>query len=193
MKMKQRQTAVLNVAPANSSFGLPSGVQTSRRLCLFFMLTGCGYTVGPNFSRDIKTVSVPIFANETNRRGIEFPLTEAVQKELTKRSLYRLVKGLEADTRLTGRIVSFRKSALSETMFDDPRQLQLSLKVQVTWEDLRTGKVLAEQEVPLSPESIPLASQVDFAPEMGQSLATALDETYQTQARKIVNLMEVPW
>ena len=143
------------------------------------MATGCGYTVGNDFRQDIKTVAGPIFENKTNRRGIEFQRTEAVQKEITKRSRYRLAKGLEADTRLTAQ--------------DDPRELQISLMVKVRWEDLRTGTLLAEQEMPLSPDQISLTSQAEFAPEIGQSLATAMDDSLHSLARKIVNLMETPW
>lgn len=160
---------------------------------LIATLSGCGYTVGPNFSRDIKTVSIPIFENDTNRRGYEFQLTEAVQKEVTKRTAFRLAKGLDADTRLTGKITSFTKNPLGETAYDDPRQLQISMKVKVTWEDLRSGEVLATEEIPLSPEEIPLSAQSEFSPEVGQSLATALDDSFRLLARKIVNLMEVPW
>ena len=162
-------------------------------LCLFALLAGCGYTVGPNFSRDIKTVAVPIFENESNRRGIEFQLTEAVIDEITKRTNYRLVKGLEADTRLTGKIVSVRKNALGESRYDDPRQLQLNWVVQVTWKDQRTNKILADSEIPLAPEAIPVKGQAEFSPEMGQSLATATNDSVLQMARTIVNLMEVPW
>lgn len=161
-------------------------------LAISLSLTGCGYTVGNNFSRDIQSVSVPIFDNKTNRRGLEFQLTEAVQKEITKRSPYRLAKGTQADTRLTGSIESFRKDPLGETRFDDVRESQVSLMVKVQWEDLRSGQVLAQQEIPLSPEAIPMTSQAEFSPEVGQSLATALDDANKSMARKIVNLMELP-
>lgn len=162
-------------------------------LILACTIMGCGYTVGTDFRQDIKTVAIPIFENETNRRGIEFQLTEAVQKEVTKRSQFRLAKGLEADTRLTGKIVGFRKDVLGETAQDDPRELQFSLMVRVRWEDLRTGTLLAEQELPLSPDAIPMSVQAEFAPELGQSLATAMDDALHSMARKIVNLMETPW
>jgi len=162
-------------------------------LILVCTIMGCGYTVGTDFRQDIKTVAIPIFENETNRRGIEFQLTEAVQKEVTKRSQFRLAKGLEADTRLTGKIVGFRKDVLGETAQDDPRELQISLMVKVRWEDLRTGTLLAEQELPLSPDAIPMSVQAEFAPELGQSLATAMDDALHSMARKIVNLMETPW
>ncbi len=167
-----------------------------RRVCLLIMiasLSGCGYTVGNDFRTDIKSVAVPIFENTTNRRGIEFQLTEYVQKEITKRAQYRLAKGLEADTKLTGKIVAFRKDVLGETAQDDPRELQISLMVQVKWEDIRTGNILAQEELPLSPDAIPMTAQAEFAPELGQSLATALDQAMQGMARKIVNLMETPW
>lgn len=163
-------------------------------LCLPpFAGIGCGYTVGNNFARDIKSIDIPIFENRTNRVGIEKQLTEAVQKEVTKRTNYRLAKGMEADTRLTGRIVGFRKDVLGETRYDDPRELQISLMVEVTWEDLRTQQVLAREELPLSPDQIPLTTQAEFSPETGQSLATALDDSFKSMARKIVDMMEIPW
>jgi len=167
-------------------------------ICSLMILPGCAgmsgvYSMGNTFERDIKTVAVPIFENETNRRGLEFQLTEAVQKEITKRTPYRLAKGLDADTRLTGRIVGFRKDVLGETRYDDPRELQLSLMVKVTWEDLRTNRVLLDKEIPLNPDAIPMTAQAEFSPEVGGSLATGLDDAFKSMARKIVNLMEVPW
>ena len=162
-------------------------------LILITSISGCGYTVGNDFRTDIKSVHVPIFENTTNRRGIEFQLTEYVQKEITKRAQYRLAKGLNADTKLTGKIIGFRKDVLGETAQDDPRELQISLMVQVKWEDIRNGNILAQEEMPLSPDAIPMTAQGEFAPELGQSLATALDQAMQTMARKIVNLMETPW
>ena len=162
-------------------------------LLLTLANVGCGYTVGKDFRTDIQSVAVPIFENTTNRQGIEYQLTEAVQKEITKRSHYRLSKGLNADTRLTGKIIGFRKDVLGETAQDDPRELQVTLMVQVRWEDLRTGELIAEQEMPLTPEALPITGQSEFSPELGQSLATAMDDALNSMARKIVNLMEVPW
>jgi hypothetical protein len=175
------------------------GLTTKQAACwwltvfLPFVLVGCGYTVGPSVSRDIKTVSVPIFENSSNRRGLEFQLTEAVQQEITKRLKYRLASGLEADTVLTGEVVKVTKSALGETRYDDPRQLQVNWVVRVKWEDQRTKKLLVEQEIPLSPDAIQVNGQAEFSPELGQSLASATNDAMQQMASKIVNLMEVPW
>lgn len=148
--------------------------------------------MGNSYLEEVRSVSVPVFENDTFRRNVEYQLTEAVQKEIQNRTPYRLVQGPEADTILRGRIVEFRKDVLGETKFDDPRELQLSLMVQVTWEDRRTGRVLAEQEVPINPTLIPLASQGEFAPEVGQSMATGTQDSVDRLARRIVNMMEKP-
>uniref|UniRef100_A0A7C2NZA9 LptE family protein n=1 Tax=Schlesneria paludicola TaxID=360056 RepID=A0A7C2NZA9_9PLAN len=156
-------------------------------------LSGCGYMVGNAYGPEVRTIEVPVFQNDSFRRGIEYQLTEAVQKEIQTRTPYRLAKGPGADTRLTGRIVDIRKDVLGETQFDDPRELQLSLFIHVTWEDLRTGQLLASQEVPIQPQAIPLVGQAEFAPEVGQSLATATQDATERLARQIVNMLETPW
>ena len=171
-----------------------------RRVCraaMFVLLlssAGCGYTNGAPFSNEIRSVHVPIFKSGSNRRFIEYQLTEAVQKQIQQRSPYRLVKEEDADTRLTGRIIDLRKTALGRTQFSDARELQVNLMVEVTWEDLRTGKILVDQQrVPLPPEMLQLAAQGEFAPEVGQSLATADQVAIDKLARNIVDMMEMPW
>jgi len=160
---------------------------------LMFLNLGCGYMVGGVYSSEVRTVAVPTFSNETYRRGIEFQLTEAVQKEIQNRTPFRLAKEPYADTRLTGKIIDIDKRQLVRTRFDDPRELELSLAVEVTWEDLRTGKIISQEQVPLDPESIKLLADSSFAPEVGHSLATAMQSTVAKMARQIVDMMETPW
>lgn len=154
---------------------------------------GCGYTVGAPFSPEIRSVHVPIFKSASNRRFLEYQLTESVQKQILSRSHFRLVKEAEADTLLTGKIVDLRKNALGQTENSDARELQVNLQVEVTWEDIRSRKILAQQRIPLSPEMLQLAAQAEFAPEVGQSLATADQTAIDRLARNIVDMMEMPW
>lgn len=154
---------------------------------------GCGYMLGAPYQAEVRSVHVPIFTNDTFRRGIEYQLTEAVQKEIKLRTPFQLAKAPYADTRLRGHIVHIRKDVLGETAFDDPRQLQLHLAVEVTWEDVRTGQVLAQRQVPLAPEMVHMISHAEFAPEVGQSLATATQQAVDQLATQIVDMMEVPW
>ena len=172
------------------------GLRTSRWVLFwitFAALPGCGYMVGSTHPADVRTVAVPVFQSQSFRRGFEFQLTEAVHKEIQNRTHFRLAKEPYADSRLSGRIVAIRKQLLGENAFDEPRELQLQLAVEVTWEDLRTGEVLERRQVPISPEAVQLLSTADFAPEVGQSLATARQEAVETLARQIVDMMEMPW
>ena len=156
------------------------------------LMSGCGYIVGPTHNPAITSIEIPTFANDTYRRGLEQMLTEAVQKEVAKRTTMRIVRGPGAQTTLSGRIVDAQKSVLGETMFDDPRELQLSLIVEVKWKDNRTGEVI-EDGVPIDAESVNLFSQSSFAPEVGQSTATAIHNSVQRTARRIIDLMEPAW
>jgi hypothetical protein len=154
---------------------------------------GCGYTVGPPYSAEIRSVHVPTFKNETYRRGLEYQLTEAVQRQIQMRTHWQLAKEPLADTRLTGRIVVADKAVLGETHQDDARELQLSLAVELTFEDLRTRQILSQQRVPVPVDMISQRTQSEFAVEPGQSLATAEQQVIDRMARQIVDLMESPW
>ena len=154
---------------------------------------GCGYMMGSGFPAEVRTVHVPIFRSEAFRRGVEFQLTEAVQKEIQRRTPFRLADEGVADTRLSGRIIDIRKDVLGETRYDDPRELQLSLAVEVVWEDVRNSRILARQQISLAPEFVQLVSLSEFAPEVGQSLATGTQQAVDRMSRQIVDMMESPW
>ncbi|WP_232093128.1 LPS assembly lipoprotein LptE [Gimesia panareensis] len=162
-------------------------------LMLSVNLTACGYTVGNSYQPDVQTVYVPIFENKTFRRGYEYQLTEAVQRKIQSRTPFRIAKGVEADTRLTGTIRKINKSVLGTTQNNDPRNLNLQFVVDVTWEDMRSGRILSQQQVPINADVVQLVSQASFAPEVGQSLATATQRATDELANQIVQLMEAPW
>jgi hypothetical protein len=168
---------------------VPSGVLA----ILLITVSGCGYMIGPGNDSRITTVEVPTFGNETFRRGIEQQLTESVQKEIQKRSFIRIVKGCDAETRLTGTIKRVRKRPVGRTAFADSRELELSLLVEVTWENVSTGEVISEYSVPLDQATTTLFTSSNFAPEVGQSLATAVHDNVQQAATQIVDMMDAPW
>ena len=148
--------------------------RTRRQLvCIALLaLAGCGYTLGTPTVQNVRTVHVPVFKSNSFRRNLDFLLTEAVQREIRTRTPYRLDEAATADTILNGRIVEIRKSPLSETRFDDPRELQLMVGAEVTWIDRRSGQVLQQQTFTLDSALTQNASAVSFAPEVGHSLAT---------------------
>ncbi len=158
-----------------------------------WVLTGCGYTVGGAYDPQVRSVYVPMFTSNMFRRDIHIELTEAVQKEIRSRTPFQLTSEDRADTRLTGRLIDVRKDLLGETAFDDPRQMQLALGVEVLWEDLRGNRILSRNTVPIDAQTHQLLTQANFAPEVGQSQATAKHEAITLLARRIVDHMETPW
>ncbi len=119
--------------------------------------TVLGYTTKPNYDCSIHTVRVPIFKNRTFRQGIEFDLTRAVVREIEQKTPYKVVgPDADADTELTGTIVSYIKSTLNENPLNEIREQETDLTVEVTWRNLRTGEYLSNPKKPNSASGPPL-------------------------------------
>lgn len=164
-------------------------------LCLLPLLGCVGYQVG-NWSlypSHIETVYVPVFQSASFRRFLGERLTEAVMKRIEQQTPYKVVGTPDADSELTGEIVSDTKRVLIENRSDEPRKLEYSLFVRVRWVD-RRGQILRDgPPIPLRPEIIGVSSQAELVPEFGQSLATSSQKAIDEAAEQIVALMEIPW
>jgi hypothetical protein len=155
--------------------------------------TGCGYVVGYPATPGLSTVHVPTFTSDSFRRGYELQLTEAVQKRIMAATPYRLVSADRAQTILTGHITSVTKRPTNQTKYDDPRQLELGLAIELRWENVATGELLGQQVIPVNGASATVLVNADFTPETGQSLATATQQAVDDVARQIVGMMEGTW
>lgn len=162
-------------------------------VAVLFCSVGCGYTLGPSPRVGVRSIHVPVVQSDSFRRDVDYLLTEAIQQEIKVRTGYQLAEEATADTILRCRIIDTRKNTLSETRFDDPREVQLLLGAQVTWLDRRTGQVLQKQTFALPQQFSQHSSQVSFAPEAGHSLATAQQDATRQLAAQIVDLTEMPW
>jgi hypothetical protein len=183
----------MNRAHFNRRSSLP------RLLLLGFaaaLASGCaGYQIGARslYRPDVRTVHVPIFESESLRRNLGERLTEAVVKRIESESPYKVVPACNADSVLSGRILSEQKRVAAENANDAPRDLTTDLWVEVSWVDHR-GELLAQPaNIPLPPLILHLGQNASFVPEAGQSLATAQQETIERLAKQIVQQMETPW
>lgn len=156
-------------------------------------ISGCGYVFGPQSVQGVRTVHVAILQTESFRRDLDRLLTEAVQNEVRNRTAYRLEDEHLADTILRGRIIDLRKDLLSETRFDEARELQLSLGVEASWIDRRNGQVLQQRVFVIGNELAHYAANASFAPELGHSMATAQQQAAERMAARIVDMMEQSW
>ncbi len=162
-----------------------------RRLGAAFLLllggglsTSCGYTTTPLYNRSIHTIAVPIFANKTFRREWEFRLTEAIDKNIEFRTPYKISRERPADTVLSGEIVDIQENVLTRRFGTIlPRENQVTVVVNFTWRDARTGRVLVERrgfnrsstEIPQTQERVDDAEQLAI-----ERLAAAIVDQLQT-------------
>lgn len=150
-------------------------------------LSGCaGYKVGNQslYNRDISTIQVPVFESESYRRNLGERLTEAVQKQIENRTPYKVVGRDTADTVLSGYIKSDEQSIKNLNDYNDTRQKQYSMTVEVRWTDRRTGNPIRQFTV--NEDSYLFA-------ESGQSLSVAQQEAIDKLAATIVEKMELYW
>ena len=165
-------------------------------LAALALLPGCaGYRFGTGamFPPGVQTVHVPVFENDTFRRYLGEQMTEAVVKEIEATTPYKVVNAAGADTFLTGRIVSLRKTVLADDINDNPRDIETAFQVIVQWTDRRGDPITPETVVPISLFDLTVTEAAHFVPESGQSIATSQQSAIQRVARQIVSQMNAPW
>ena len=112
-------------------------------------LSGCGatgYRMGPVHSTDIRTVSTPIFENQTFEPGPERLLTEAVAKAITSQTPWGVTNGLGSDATITGRITDIEYDRLGRirgTGLADESIVRI--RVDFDFTDNRTGRTLVSR------------------------------------------------
>lgn len=175
--------------------------QFSARLSLLLVVfvvtsfsTGCAsYQFGNRtlYRPDIQTVHVPIFQSNSFRKDFGERLTEAVVKEIELNTPYKTVCESDADSILSGQIISESKTVLAEDINDVPRNIGTDLVAQVRWES-RAGDLLRDNLIALPP-ILQISQTANLIPEGGQSVATAHQRAISQLAEQIVAQMEYPW
>lgn len=116
-------------------------------LAAFLGLAGCGYhTLGAatHLPPDLHTLSVPLFANNTDSYGTEAALTGAVVREFNARTPYHVVPktDTDADAVLHGTILNESITPLTyNASTQQSSSFLITLVIGVTLKD-RTGRVL---------------------------------------------------
>jgi len=166
---------------------LSERARVGRRALLCLALTvavcaGCGYSARSMFRRDIRTVYVAGFDNRTFRRGLEVPLTRAVQAEIALRPGLRPAARQEADSVLSGELVSFEEKTQVKGEADEVLLTRVSVKVRFRWRDRLTGADI------VPPQTV--KESVRIAPEAERNIS---DYALRQVAKRVVEKMEASW
>ncbi|MFQ5861984.1 MAG: LptE family protein [Candidatus Brocadiales bacterium] len=150
-----------------------------------FFLAGCGYTSRSLLEQNVHSVYVPIFDNETFRRGLEFELTKAVKEEVLFKTRLKLEDKKRADSILLGRIKDVKERVLIENPDADVVESSVTIHVQFSWVDQRTGRALVD--------TTNVTAAAEFIVRKQEDVKTGEVEAFVDIAEKIINLMEEKW
>lgn len=169
----------------------------SRLVVLVLLLApGCAaYRFGNEslYAPDVQTVYVPMIESDSFRRDLGEQLTEAVIKEIEKKTPFKVVGTPDADSVLAARILGDTKRVTIENQNDDPRAIDVTLATEVTWYNRRRQPLCPPTTIPMPAELLPMGQTAALIPEAGQSIVTQQQLAIQRLARQIVSTMEEPW
>lgn len=95
---------------------------------------------------DVRTIAVPIFANRSFERNVEFDLTKAIVQYIESATPYKVVPRERADTILEGEITQVEIDTVSQSPFNtQPQEQLIEIRVNFTWKDMRTGRILTQR------------------------------------------------
>lgn len=173
---------------------------TVAGLLAMFAVAGCNYQQSGKYTatddgryqwqslyrEDVQTVYVPIFTSKDFHQGVENRLTQAVVQQIESRTPYKVTSRNRADTILEGEIVSVGFNMISQDIHSAvPQEQLLTLRVNFTWKNLRTGAILRHEEN--------FEQSVTYYPTLGEGQFTGQQEAIEKLAIGIVQSLEAKW
>lgn len=147
-----------------------------------------GYSFASTYPEGVRTVTVPMFQNQTYYTGLEVQLTEAVIKQVQSGSGLKVVSSANADSRLTATITDaqLRRLTLDKTTGLVQEQA-FQLVVDFEWRDARSGKVIMSRRN--------FAATDTFVPARpgGERIEVGQQGAVQRLARDMVTEMRSSW
>ena len=157
-------------------------------------LAGCstdparGYAFAEPYDASVRTVGVPIFANQTFARGTELTLTDAIIKQIQQQTPWRVVSPDKADTVLEGAVTQAELGVLSNSPRSGLTEEQTyRITVRFAWRDNRTGETRVAREN--------FAATGVFAPVrgVGERIEVGQRDAIDELARDIVASLRSDW
>ena len=179
--------------PAWLRLATPRRVLLCSYALMLFILAFCGcaemsgYSNESLFPKDVSSVCLEMFDNQSFRRGVEYKLSDALTKRIEAATPYKIISSKDrADTVISGQIVQVSELVLSvERETGRPLERELLLKAVVNWKNLKTGRLLIDNKS--------VTAEATYSDYQNQDFSYASALAANNLARKIVELMEVEW
>ncbi len=166
-------------------------------------ITGCGYHAGFLIPADVHTVHIRVVQNDTfwheavksdNLPGtgqpsssrpaytMELELTERIKNEVVRRTPLKIASEEQADSILEATIRKVQPSVLVRNVNNNVSSGRVTITVDFTWKDRRTGQIHAEGRN--------IERPTDFVVTRGETLTSATRTSFDYIADQIIEQMQ---
>lgn len=156
-------------------------------LALFVLACG-NYSTTSRTAKDIKSIHVPFFENQTPEPNLEITVTERIIQDLIDDNTLKVVSEDRADAILRGRITSFQNNPFSFNPDLGAEEYHVVIRVRVSLIKRETGDpIWADRD--FSGDGSYFLEQVGNA----NTLEDAIDEAINEITERILNLTVQDW
>jgi hypothetical protein len=121
------------------------GARALFALGLGVLAAGCGYGFGGTtlpIPKEARTISIELFANRTNERGLEVPLQQAIEAEFRRRGPLSVVTEPDGDLVLTGVIRRLSSAPIGFSAASEAVQFRSTIVAGVRLRERSSKRVL---------------------------------------------------
>lgn len=148
----------------------------------------CGYSTTSRTAKDIKSIHVPFFENETAEPNLEISVTERVIDNLVADNTLKVVSEDAADAILDGRIVEFKNQPFSFNQDLNAQEYIVVIKVVATLFSRRTNEAIWQDRSFQGDGSYFIESVGE-----GRTFDEAVNESLREITERILNLTVKDW
>ena len=113
----------------------------------FLILSGCAYNFRGFVARDVSSIAIPVFENQTVKYGIEEQLTKLVIDAFIKDNQLKVLDRKSADSILLGEIIKYNRAPFSYDDQANVKDYKIELNVKLTYKKSLNDKVILEKEL----------------------------------------------
>ncbi|HEU4928686.1 MAG TPA: LptE family protein [Candidatus Krumholzibacteria bacterium] len=148
----------------------------------------CGYGTTSKTAKDIKSIHVPFFENETAEPNLEISVTERVIENLVSDNTLKVVPEDGADAILDGRIVEFTNKPFSFNQDLNAEEYIVVIRVTATLFNRRTNEPIWQDKSFQGDGSYFIEQVAD-----GRTFDDAVQESLREITERILNLTVQDW
>lgn len=122
------------------------GIKNSIITVTTMLCLGCGiYSFTGSIPPHIKTISIPLFVNETAEFGIAESITDEVTNTFLEENILKVGESDQSDSELKGTIKKVDDSPYTYSETEEVLEYRFSVTIQVEWFDVSRKKILLKK------------------------------------------------